>query len=87
MNNYISLLHGGNNTFFGGFPPLYKSNDVNINVSDKKKRELTFSNSIISVHNILDSRRKMPFINIDNLSGGNNTYYESINDSRKIDKN
>lgn len=69
MNKYINLV-GGNDDIIpkGGFPPLYECKKID-NIMDKKsdrKREYS-NNDIISVKNILDTRRKEPFITLPDI--------------------
>lgn len=66
MDKYINLV-GGNVEIMpkGGFPPLYECDKVNVIKSDRK-REYS-NNDIISVKNILDTRRKEPFITLPDI--------------------
>jgi len=47
-------------TLDGGFPPIYEIIEKLQN--DIKKREYMTDNSIMSVHNILTDRKKVPFL-------------------------
>ncbi len=69
MNNYINLIGGENDILpRGGFPPLYECDklDTSFNTNDKKKREYN-SSKVMSVKNILDDRRKTPFITLPDI--------------------
>lgn len=77
MNDYIDLhlvdnnMYGGKDQIKnitlsnGGFPPIYECNKVKQEEQpDKKKREFIQGETSISIHEILDSRRKKPFFTV-----------------------
>jgi len=68
MDSYIDLLKlqkgGETGTFIGGgFPPIYECIPEPKSEEKSKKREFG-KESVISVYNILDNRRKTPFISL-----------------------
>ncbi len=84
-----SKYYGGVNnilTLDGGFPPIYeileKSED------DKKKREYMADNSIMSVHNILTDRKKIPFLPMRTRTGIDETVldFKQVNFKRNVKK-
>ena len=77
MNEYIDLhvdkynMYGGSDVkkiislSNGGFPPIYECQKTKEEEKkDKKKREFIQGKTSISIHEILDSRRKKPFFTV-----------------------
>jgi|APSaa5957512622_1039677.scaffolds.fasta_scaffold45078_1 hypothetical protein len=72
MDEYIDLhMYGGKDSkriitlTNGGFPPIYECHKVTQeDQTSKKKREFIQGKTSISIHEILDSRRKKPFFTV-----------------------
>tara|TARA_A100001011_G_C13743872_1_gene608561 strand:- start:61 stop:588 length:528 start_codon:yes stop_codon:yes gene_type:complete len=47
----------------GGFPPLYETTNIEESSTDNKKRGFVDS-KVMSVHNILSDRQKIPFVSL-----------------------
>lgn len=93
MSDYKYMFGGSDGLLDGGFPLFFpvtkrvESEPESESDEGKKKREFQKDNTLMNVHDILDNRKKVPFLSV--LSGINDQVkveYKKLNLKRSVSK-